>query len=77
VSVQIFCSRRVVTPEGVRPAAIEVRDGTITALHPHDTRPGSATVRDAGDAVILPGVVDSHVHVNEPGRSEWEGFATA
>jgi allantoinase len=77
VSVQLFCSRRVVTPEGVRPAAIEVRDGTITALHPYDTRPGSATVRDAGDAVILPGVVDSHVHVNEPGRSEWEGFATA
>jgi allantoinase len=77
VSVQLFCSRRVVTPEGVRPAAIEVRDGTITALHPYDTRPGSATVRDAGDAVILPGVVDSHVHVNEPGRSEWEGFTTA
>ena len=77
MSVQFFCSRRVVAPEGVRPAAIEVRDGTITALHPYDTRPGSATVRDAGDAVILPGVVDSHVHVNEPGRTEWEGFATA
>jgi allantoinase len=77
VSVQLFCSRRVVTPEGVRPAAIEVRDGVITAVHAYDTRPGSATVRDAGDAVILPGLVDSHVHVNEPGRTEWEGFATA
>ena len=32
---------------------------------------------DAGDLVIMPGVVDSHVHVNEPGRTEWEGFATA
>jgi len=77
VSLQLFCSRRVVTPEGVRPAAVEVRDGVITAVHTYDARPASATVRDAGDAVILPGVVDSHVHVNEPGRTEWEGFATA
>ena len=34
-------------------------------------------VLDAGDLVIMPGVVDSHVHVNEPGRTDWEGFATA
>jgi len=68
---------RVVTPEGVRPAALEVRDGVIVAVHAHDTRPAAGAVRDAGDAVILPGLVDSHVHVNEPGRTEWEGFATA
>jgi len=77
VSLQLFCSRRVVTPEGVRPAAIEVRDGTITAVHPYDVRPAGSAVRDVGLGVILPGLVDSHVHVNEPGRSEWEGFATA
>ena len=34
-------------------------------------------VLDAGDLVIMPGVIDSHVHVNEPGRTDWEGFATA
>ena len=77
MSTQLFRSRRVVTPEGVRPATLEVRDGVIAAVHPHDARPASGTVRDAGDAVILPGLVDSHVHVNEPGRTEWEGFATA
>ena len=77
MSLQLFCSRRVVTPEGVRPAAIEVRDGTITAVHPYDVRPAGSAVRDVGLGVILPGLVDSHVHVNEPGRTEWEGFATA
>src|SRR6185369_13261775 len=77
LSTQLFRSRRVVTPEGVRAATLEVRDGVITAVHPHGVRPGSAVVRDAGDAVILPGLVDSHVHVNEPGRTDWEGFATA
>ena len=77
MSTQLFRSRRVVTPEGVRPATLEVRDGVIAAVHPHDARPASTVVRDAGDAVILPGLVDSHVHVNEPGRTEWEGFATA
>jgi allantoinase len=77
VSVQRFVSRRVVTAEGVRPAAIEVRDGVITAVGDPGGRSHGATVHDAGDAVISPGLVDSHVHVNEPGRTDWEGFATA
>jgi hypothetical protein len=77
VSVQYFRSRRVVTPEGVRPATIEVRDGVIAAVHPHDHDTAGVAVRDGFDGVILPGLVDSHVHVNEPGRTEWEGFATA
>jgi allantoinase len=70
-------STRVVTPEGVRPATLEVRDGTIVALHSHDAVPAGVPLHEAYDAVIMPGLVDTHVHVNEPGRTEWEGFATA
>lgn len=77
LSSLILRSTRVVTPEGVRPAAIEVREGRIVAVHAHDAVPAGLPVHEAHDAVIAPGLVDSHVHVNEPGRSEWEGFATA
>ena len=66
-------SRRVVLPEGVQPASIEIRDGKIAAVESHD----SASGIDAGDRFILPGLVDTHVHINEPGRTEWEGFRTA
>jgi allantoinase len=71
--VQAIRSRRVVTPDGVGPATI-VFDETIRAIDEWDS--GQRAV-DYGDLVILPGLVDSHVHVNEPGRTEWEGFATA
>ena len=70
-------SRRVVTPEGERAAAIHVRAGRIAAVAAHDDVPAGARVHDAGDLPVLPGVVDTHVHLNEPGRTEWEGFATA
>ena len=70
----ILRSRRVVTPEGIRPAIVEVRDGRIDRVAGHgDANPDI----DYGDLVIMPGVVDSHVHVNDPGRAEWEGFETA
>jgi allantoinase len=68
---------RVVTPEGVRPAAIHIRSGVIAAVSRTDEIPAGATIFDAGDSVVMPGLVDSHVHVNEPGRTEWEGFETA
>jgi len=68
-------SRRVVTPEGVVPAAIHVDGGTITRVSAWaDAGPD---VQDFGELAILPGIVDTHVHLNEPGRTEWEGFATA
>lgn len=70
-------SERVVTPAGLRPAAVHVVDGTITALTAIDDVGGSAMVVDAGSDVVAPGLVDIHVHVNEPGRTAWEGFATA
>ena len=74
----IIRSHRVVTPETVRPASVHIRNGVIEALGKWDevVEPEVPLV-DAGDAVVMPGLVDSHVHVNEPGRTEWEGFATA
>ncbi len=70
-------SRRVLTPEGLRSAVVETRDGTIAALHAYEAAPAGVPLEDAGSLVVGPGVVDTHVHVNEPGRTEWEGFATA
>ncbi|GAA0602504.1 allantoinase AllB [Actinomadura livida] len=70
-------SRRTVLPEGERPAAVSIRNGRITALSPYEFRDPAGAVLDLGDVALLPGLVDTHVHVNEPGRTEWEGFATA
>ncbi|HUE87845.1 MAG TPA: allantoinase AllB [Vicinamibacterales bacterium] len=117
----IVRSQRVVLPDGIRPAAIHIRDGRIVAI---DTAPASAPsalrrgrpgapaapaapaapgapvapvapgapaapvtplppvppgerILDVGELIVLPGLVDTHVHVNEPGRTDWEGFATA
>jgi len=73
----IVRGNRVVLPEGERPAAIHIRAGIITAISaPADISAGSA-VHEAGDSVLMPGLVDTHVHINEPGRTEWEGFSTA
>ena len=69
--------RGVLTPEGVREACLHVSDGTIERLAPFDEVPDGVPLVDVEDGVILPGLVDTHVHVNEPGRTEWEGFGTA
>ncbi|MFJ9894626.1 allantoinase AllB [Streptomyces sp. NPDC091280] len=71
-------SRRVITPEGTRAATVAVTGGKITAVLPYDTEvPSGARFEDFGDDVLLPGLVDTHVHVNDPGRTHWEGFWTA
>jgi allantoinase len=94
--------RRVLTPDGIRPASVWIRGGEIILVGPYEasaglTNPGNAsnpdspsgtggpassvssasTVELAADEVLLPGLVDTHVHVNEPGRTSWEGFASA
>lgn len=66
----VIRSKNVVTPEGVRPAAIHIEKGVIRAVEP-DHAP------DAADSFVLPGLVDIEVHINEPGHAEWEGFWTA
>lgn len=70
-------SRRVVTPEGVRPACVMFEDGVIISVQEHLGKSQSAELIDVGEHLILPGLVDTHVHINEPGRTEWEGFRTA
>lgn len=77
MNLRAFRSNRVVTPVSVGPAAILVENETIRAVVSHAEVPADIPVKDFGDLAILPGLVDSHLHVNEPGRTEWEGFFTA
>jgi allantoinase len=77
LSSQAFLARRVITPEGICPAAILVEGEQIQAVVSPDQVPDRYRVHDFGEAAILPGLVDSHVHINDPGRAEWEGFETA
>ena len=70
-------SRRAVLPEGTRPAAVAVSGSAIAAVAGYGEPLDAASDVDLGDLALLPGLVDTHVHVNEPGRTEWEGFATA
>ena len=72
----IVCGERVVLPTGLQPASVHVRDGRIVATAGYRDRPAGVPVIDAGALVVLPGLVDTHVHLNDPGRAEWEGFDT-
>jgi len=76
MGLEAFRSKRVVTG-GVMAAAVLVQDGRIVDVVPPAQVPAEIPVSDFGDAAILPGLVDPHVHINEPGRTEWEGFRTA
>ncbi|GAA4755706.1 allantoinase AllB [Amnibacterium soli] len=72
----VIAGDRVLVGDGFRPAAVFVADGRIARVGAIEEAPDDA-VRLAPDEVLLPGLVDTHVHVNEPGRTEWEGFRTA
>ena len=66
---QAFLSKRVVTPEGTRAGALLVEAGTIVAVCRASEVPGDAELHYCGDAALLPGLVDTHVHINQPGRT--------
>jgi allantoinase len=74
---RILRSRRVVVDGVVTPATIHISGERIDHVAGYDHFAIGALIEDFDDLVLMPGVVDSHVHVNEPGRTEWEGFATA
>jgi allantoinase len=74
----VIRGRRVVSENGVGPASVHIRVGRIEAVKPFAEIPSDSELIEASDnSVVMPGLVDSHVHVNEPGRTEWEGFETA
>ena len=67
-------SERVLTPDGLKPATLHLEDGCISRI---DESEDVAGVLDLGDTLLMAAIIDSHVHINEPGRTEWEGFETA
>ena len=74
----VIRGKQVVVSQGIAPAAIHIVGQTIAAVTDYETVPSGCELVQADDeAIVMPGMVDSHVHVNEPGRTEWEGFATA
>jgi allantoinase len=73
----IVRGHRVVTSDGERAAAIHIRAGSVAAISAYEDVPTGVALHDADNSVVMPGLVDTHVHINEPGRTEWEGFSTA
>src|SRR5215470_9407019 len=69
--------KRVVTLQGERAAAIHIRNGVIADVTSFENVRPDCAIYEAGDLVVMPGLVDTHVHINEPGRTDWEGFSTA
>jgi allantoinase len=74
---QAFRSKRVLTPEGMRAAAVVVEGERIASVRAWSDVPPGIVLNDYGDLVLMPGLVDTHVHINEPGRTVWEGFESA
>jgi allantoinase len=69
--------RRVLTADGFRPGAVLINGEKIEDVAGPDEVPAGTAIREAGDSAVIPALVDTHVHVNEPGRTHWEGFTTA
>ncbi|MGO3865775.1 MAG: allantoinase AllB, partial [Glutamicibacter arilaitensis] len=74
----VLRGQQVLAGQAIAPREIGIRNGKILAVEPYGTGlAGARVIEMAADEVLLPGLVDTHVHVNEPGRTEWEGFESA
>ena len=74
----IIRGKQVVLTEGIGAAALHVSEGKITKVADYEDVPAGCELIEVDEqSIVMPGLVDSHVHVNEPGRTEWEGFETA
>src|SRR5438094_2960947 len=74
----VIRGRRVVTENSVAPASIHITRGYISSVSIFEDVPsGCELIEAAPESVVMPGLVDTHVHCNEPGRTDWEGFETA
>jgi allantoinase len=74
----VIRGKRVVLPESIAPASVHISEGVITAISSYEGVPANCELIEADDELlVMPGLVDTHVHINEPGRTEWEGFASA
>ena len=73
----VIRARRLISPDGEFEGCVGIKDGRIAAVERGDVLEGRERIELASDEVLLPGMVDTHVHINDPGRAEWEGFATA
>ena len=73
--MRVFRGNKVLVGEELKPATVVVEDGKITAVHDGlvDIEAGQDDIQDVGDDILMPGLVDCHVHINEPGRTDWEG----
>jgi len=76
MGAMVIRSSHVLLPAGIRAAEIHIDGGTITSVREYEANPRPSTL-DPRTPVVFPGLIDTHVHVNEPGRTEWEGFETA
>ena len=72
----IIGGKNICTPEGIREGYVSIRNGLIEGFDTGVSPALSREVIDIGDLLLMPGLVDPHVHLNEPGRTNWEGFAT-
>src|ERR1044072_3619664 len=74
----VIRGQRVVTEHSVTPASVHITRGCISSISIYeDVPPGCDVIKAASESIVMPGLVDTHVHVNEPGRTDWEGFETA
>jgi len=74
----VIRGKRVILPESIAPASIHISHGVIARISSYENVPaGCELIETKEESLVMPGLVDTHVHINEPGRTQWEGFATA